>query len=266
MSGPSWDPARYLQFADERARPYWDLLARVPVVDAHLVVDLGCGPGTQTARLCDRWPDAQVIGVDSSPAMIQRASALAGPRVAFELADLRAWDGGAGADVVVSNATLHWVPGHLDLLARWMAWLAPGGALALQVPANFDAPSHTALRDLARQDRWRAQLGSVSGSLAVHTAGEYERRLLALGAQVDLWETVYHHRLTGDDAVLEWVRGSALRPYLEALGPDDAAEFESCYAERLRVAYPPDGSGGTPFDFRRLFVVARPGGADGLSG
>ena len=256
-ANPTWDPAQYLRFGGERARPYWDLLAPVDLGDTPRIVDLGCGPGTQTARLLDRWPGAHVVGVDSSPEMIRRAAAISDPpRLRFEMADLRTWSEGAGADLVVTNATLHWVPGHLDLLGRWLSWLAPGGTLAIGVPANFHAPSHTLLRQLADQPRWQHALRTVASMLAVHSPEDYLGTLQGLGATADVWQTVYYQVLTGADPVLEWVRGSALRPYLDVLDASAAAEFEDEYRHALRTAYPPGATGATVFPFRRTFVVA----------
>jgi trans-aconitate 2-methyltransferase len=159
--------------------------------------------------------------------------------------------------VVVTNATLHWVPGHLELLPRWVGALAPGGALALQVPANFAEPTHTHLRDLAARPRWREALAPVAAMTAVHSPDEYRQALRPTGAETDIWQTVYHHVLTGPDPVLEWVRGSALRPYLDLLDPSEGAAFEAAYAGALRQAYPADRWGETVLPFRRTFVVAR---------
>ena len=204
----------------------------------------------------ERWPGARVLGIDSSPEMLEKAAAAAEPpRLEFELGDLRTWHG-AGADVVLSNATLQWVPGHLALLAPWVSRLAPGGCLAVGVPANFSEPTHTLLRQLAEEQRWRAPLAHVQAMLAVHSPSEYHRALAPTGADLDIWETTYHHVLHGPDPVLEWVRGSALRPYLDALGPDDGAAFEAAYAEGLRRAYPAGDGGETVLPFHRLFVVA----------
>lgn len=257
--GAAWDPGQYLRFADERARPFSELVARIPVGEARLVVDLGCGPGTQTAGLARRWGGAEVVGVDRDEAMIRRAGALAEPpRLRFELGDVRTWEGGQGADVVVSNATMHWVPGHLDLLGRWLSWLAPGGALAIQVPANFDAPSHRLLGDVAATPRWRDRLAPAMAAVDAQPPDAYYRRLRRLGASVDLWETTYRHVLAGPDPVLEWVRGSALRPFLAPLDTAEQAAFTERYAALLRQAYPAEPGGETCFDFRRIFVVARP--------
>lgn len=255
-----WDPEIYLHHADDRARPFWDLMARVPVATPAEVVDLGCGPGTLTKGLADRWQSARVIGVDSSAEMVERARTHAMPgRCEFVVGDVRDWRPDGPVDVLVSNATLQWVPGHLDLLPSWVETLAPGGCLAIQVPANFDAPSHVQMRELAATPRWRDALAGVlrDGEASPDPAAYFEV-LAAAGCSVDAWQTTYLHVLAGDDAVLGWVRGTALRPVLSALSAGDAEEFVAAYAARLRVDYP-RGPHGTVFPFRRTFVVARRG-------
>ena len=253
----SWDPARYLAFAGERERPFVELVARVRTLDARLVVDAGCGPGTATAQLLERWPAARVVGVDSSPAMIARARGAArAPRLSFEQADLSTWEPDEAPDVVVANAVLQWVPDHVEVVGRFAAALAPGGSLALQVPGNFGAPSHTSMRALAASGRWPVPAGLVRESPVLEPAG-YLSVLTGLGLDADVWETTYLHVLTGPDPVLDWVRGTALRPLLAALGQDDAASFEATYAAALREAYPPDAAGQTVLPFRRIFAVGR---------
>lgn len=254
-----WDPEQYLRYAGERERPFWELIARVQGDPPARIVDLGCGPGNATAALLGHWPQARILGIDSSAAMIEQAAVLARPpALAFELRDVREWEAPAGSvDLILSNATLHWVPGHLDLLVRWMASLTPQGTLAFQVPRNFDQPSHELLVEVAGSARWSVRLAGVRETLELPSAREYHERLAELGARVDMWETVYHQVLSGPDPVLEWVRGTALRPYLSALDEDEAAAFTETYAAALRDAYPALGSGQTLFPFRRLFVVAR---------
>jgi trans-aconitate 2-methyltransferase len=260
-----WDPQQYARFTDERARPFADLLARVaPEREPHLVVDLGCGPGTLTATLARRWPGAQVIGIDSSPEMIAQAAASAAAqadgRLGFTEADLRTWTPPAPVDVLVSNAALQWVPDHLDLLPRLVAALAPGGTIALQLPQNFDAPSHTLLHGLRNTARWRPLVGDQIAPRLSRVAGaggaaDYLGILAAAGCVVDAWETTYLHVLTGADPVLEWMRGTGARPVLQALPDADRPAFEAEYAALLREAYPPRPYG-TPLPFRRVFAVA----------
>ena len=256
-----WDPATYLRFGSERARPFFDLLTRVQAGKPESVVDLGCGPGNLTALLAARWPEAHVLGVDSAPEMIEAARAGAGRdradagRLAFALADIRDWRPQRPVDVFTCNAVLQWVPGHLTLLTSWAGWLAPGGWLAFQVPANFDQPSHTILRDLACSSRWAPRLRGVQLNRQAVDLGAYLDLLAATGCEVDAWETTYLHVLPGADAVLEWYRGSGLRPVLAALPEPEAAEFTAEYAGRIRDAYPA-APYGTVLPFRRIFVVA----------
>ncbi|MEU3251315.1 trans-aconitate 2-methyltransferase [Streptomyces sp. NPDC006997] len=260
-----WDPAQYLRHAGHRARPFVDLLARVPDLpgDPPVVADLGCGPGNATALLADRWPGARVTGYDNSPEMLARGRA-DHPRLAFAEADARTWTPAPGSHgLIISNATLQWVPGHVDRFADWIAALVPGGTLAFQVPGNFDAPSHRLMRELTGSARWRDRLATaLRHDDAVHTPEAYLAHLTALGCAVDAWETTYVHLLTGDDPVLDWVKGTGLRPVLAALGDDPQAReaFLAEYRAALRAAYPA-GRYGTPFPFRRVFAVARKGGA-----
>jgi trans-aconitate 2-methyltransferase len=255
VAAVSWDPGQYLRFGDERGRPFADLLARVDVAAPGYVVDLGCGPGNLTALLAERWPRARVLGVDNSPEMIAAARAGAAGRLSFTLADIRDWQPDQPADVFVCNAVLQWVPDHLHLLTRWAGLLAPGGCLAVQLPGNFDQPSHAILADLARSDRWRSLLADVSLNRQAEDPAAYLDLLARAGCQVDAWETTYLHVLRGDDPVLEWYKGTGLRPVLGALTPQRTAEFLAEYAARARDAYPPQPYG-TVLPFRRVFVVA----------
>ncbi len=259
-----WDPHKYGEYADERARPFVELVDRIGTVAPRRVVDLGCGPGTLTARLATRWPEAVVEGVDSSAEMIAHAREQV-PGLHFHLADVRDWSMPEDCDVVVCNATLQWVPGHQGLLTDWARALPPGGWLAMQVPGNFTAPSHVLMRSLAESSRWAPLVGDVLRHRdAVATPERYARLLLDAGLRVDVWETTYLHRLAGADPVLEWVRGTGLRPVLAALsgktieegtGQRPAAEqFEAEYGALLRQAYPGTEQG-TLFGFRRVFAV-----------
>lgn len=254
----TWDPDRYLAFADERGRPFVDLIARVGATQPRTVVDLGCGPGTLTALLVDRWPAANVLGLDSSPEMIARARPR--DRLAFAVADLRGWAPVAPVDVLVSNATLQWVPGHLDLLPRLVAAVAPGGWLAFQVPANFDQPSHTLRRELAADPRFADFTRDVAVP-ASHDPITYLTALTDLGCRVDAWEATYLHVLDATidpDPVFTWVSGTGARPTPQALPDDLRPTFEAEFRARLRAAYPA-GPAGVVLPFRRVFVVARRG-------
>ncbi len=255
---PGWDPDRYLAHADERGRPFLDLVARVPVADPHHVVDLGCGAGNLTRLLAQRWPRAHVTGVDASPAMVERARDEA-PEVTVELGDLAEWaDGDGSHDVVVTNAALQWVPGHLDLLPGLVARVTPGGWFAMQVPGNFDEPSHAIRRELAAEPAYAAHTAAVATPHA-HDPATYLRVLADAGCEVDAWETTYLHVLRGEDPVFSWVSGTGARPTLEALPPGLRGEFETELRRRLRAAYPPVELGGDPavvLPFRRVFAVA----------
>src|ERR1700733_9888112 len=251
-----WDPGAYLRFGTERARPFFDLVSQVRAEAPGFVADLGCGPGNLTAALAARWPAARVLGVDSSPEMIEAAQAEAGERLSFELAALRTWQPDQPIDVITCNAVLQWIPGHQELLTSWVRWLAPGGWLAFQLPGNFDQPSHTILRELASTPRWRPLLDGVQLDRQAGEPGDYLALLAGAGCAVDAWETTYLHVLPGEDAVVDWYKGSGLRPVLAALPPEPAGEFLAEYRERIRAAYPP-APYGTVLPFRRVFVVAR---------
>ncbi len=256
-STPIWDPAQYGRFGDERGRPFFELVGRVGAERPRLVVDLGCGTGALTATLADRWPQALVEGVDASPEMIAEAAALAIPgRLRFALGDARDWRPGSPVDVVVSNAVLQWVPGHASLLPGWVDALAPGGWLAFQVPGNDRSPSHVILDELRSAPRWRDRVAPRVPGPRVLEPGAYLALLAGLGCEVEAWETTYLHVLAGPDPVLEWFKGSALRPVLTALTGAERDAFLAEYAERLRAAYPATELG-TVLPFRRLFVVAR---------
>lgn len=248
-----WDPAQYARYADERGRPFFELTARIGAEHPQRVVDLGCGSGELTVTLAERWPDAHVRGLDSSPEMIDRAPRDRG--VDFAVAQAQDFDA-TGIDVLISNAMLQWVPDHPRLLARWGEEIAGGGWLAFQVPANFDAPSHRLMRELAASPRWSDKLaGVLRHADAVAAPGEYLDLLASRGFAVDAWQTEYEHVLTGEDPVLHWVRGTGLRPVLAALDTADADAFQTEYARALRCDYPAR-SYGTVFSFRRTFVVA----------
>jgi trans-aconitate 2-methyltransferase len=270
-----WDATLYLRFGGERARPFFDLLARVGAEMPRYVVDLGCGPGHLTATLAQRWPSATVCGVDNSPQMIEAARTLApaadrrsagsegsgsvltshAPGLSFMLDDIRHWEPQSLPDVIVSNAVLQWVPGHRELLVRWADQLADGGWLAFQVPGNFDQPSHVILREMAASARWRSLLRDVELNRQSADPAEYAELLAGAGCEMDAWETTYVHILPGENPVLEWYRGTGLRPVLAVLDADQAADFLAEYGEKIRVAYPP-GPFGTLLPFRRVFTVA----------
>lgn len=259
-----WDPAQYARFADHRGRPFADLMSRVGAHHPRLVVDLGCGNGPLTLTLAERWPAARIVGVDSSPQMLDAARALDPQgRVEWMDADLADWDAtalGQAPDVIVTNATLQWVPGHRRLMAAWVDRLAAGGWFAMQVPSNFDAPSHQLMRDTAASHPAAARLRPALARVGVAEPVAYIEDLSGLGCAVDAWETTYHHILDPEgrqeSPVLEWVRGTGLRPVLDALGDEEERDaFLRDYDARLRAAYPRTPFG-VVFPFRRIFVVA----------
>jgi trans-aconitate 2-methyltransferase len=264
----AWDPGQYERFAAERGRPFHELVARIPTADEVVaVVDLGCGPGTTTATLATRWPSAAILGIDSSPDMIEAAQRYATEQLTFRLGDLAQWRPEPGSvDVILANASLQWVPDHASLLATLAAGLDSGGSLAFQVPVSATMPATEAMRELAAEPRWRDRLAGVGWSTGprahspVLAAEQYIDLLAGDGLSVDAWQSSYYHVLTGPDPVLEWFAGTGLRPYLRALGPDEAAvaAFRDEIAQRLREAYP-EHPYGTVLAFPRLFVVATKG-------
>lgn len=266
MTTPHWDPAQYLRHAGHRARPFTDLLARIPALpgDPPRIADLGCGPGNVTALLAERWPTARITGYDNAPEMLDKAHVdhegptAGGGRLDFAPADARTWTPAEPYDLIVSNATLQWVPGHAGRFPDWIAGLRPGGVLAFQVPDNTDAPLHALMRDLAGTPRWRGRLtGVLRRTDSVHTPAAYLDGLTRLGCAADVWRTTYFHVLTGEDPVLDWVKGTGLRPALTALADDPEARdaFLAEYRDLLREAYP-SAPYGTVLPFRRLFAVA----------
>jgi trans-aconitate 2-methyltransferase len=251
-----WDPERYGQFADERSRPFFDLLAAVDGSPG-TVVDLGCGPGTLTASLADRWPAARVVGIDNSPEMLARARVLEQPgRLEFRLGDLERWEADGPVDLIVSNAALQWVPRHRALLPGLASQLTAGGTLAFQVPGNFAAPSHLVMAELCRTPRWRESLGDTIRDAPVAEPMDYLGELQSAGLEPRVWETTYLHVLAGEQPVLDWLKGTALRPVLARLDPDEQAAFCGELAPRLAEAYPGQAFG-TVLPFRRIFAVGR---------
>jgi len=246
----TWDPALYLDFDDHRARPFHDLLARVRTTAPRRVVDLGCGPGHLTSVLAARWPGAVVEALDSSPDMVAaaRASGVDARQQAVE-----DWTPAADTDVVVTNAVLQWVPEHRELIPRWIAALPAGASFAMQVPGNFGSPSHALIHEVAAG--WDTPI-ALRAELAVGEPAEYADLVTGTGATADVWETTYVQRLTGEDPVLHWISGTALRPVRDALGEPDYARFVARLAPRLREAYPASADGSTWFPFRRIFAVA----------
>jgi trans-aconitate 2-methyltransferase len=252
----AWSAAQYLKFEDERTRPARELLARVPLDAARLVVDLGCGPATSTALLAERFPQARIVGVDSDADMLANARKRL-PRATYVEADIVDWTPERGTDLVYSNATFQWVPDHLGQLARLLGRLAPGGVLAAQMPDNMAEPAQTLMREAAHAGAWIAKLGAAMGSRdALHGVGEYYDRLVGLSARLDIWHTHYQHRMDSAAAIVEWFKGSSLRPFLDPLNETERRGFIAAYESRLAEAYPERADGARLLRFPRLFLVA----------
>jgi trans-aconitate 2-methyltransferase len=251
-----WNPDVYLAFADHRGRPFFDLVSRVGAKTPRRIVDLGCGPGNLTATLNQRWPEAVVEAWDSSQEMVDAARERG---VDAQVGDVRAWVPKPDTDVVVSNATLQWVPVHRELMVRWAGQLGSCSWIAVQVPGNFDAPSHRAVRDLAGREPWLEPLRDIPFREAevVDSAAGYAELLTDAGCVVDAWETTYIHELTGEHPVLEWITGTALRPVKSALTEEQWQQFRRELIPMLDAAYPPRPDRTTFFPFRRIFVVAQ---------
>jgi len=252
----TWDPAQYLRWSDHRLRPAVDLLQRVPLASPARVVDLGCGTGNVTALLRARWPAARVTGVDASPAMLARARA-SDPSVEWIEADVAAWAPPAPTDVLFSNATLHWLDDHDTLFPRLVSGVAPGGVLAVQMPRNFGEPSHTSIHAMAQEPRWRERLAKLVRPEPTKSPAYYWDVLRSHVRALDVWETVYTQELTGEHPVADFVKGSWLKPFLDALDAGERPAFEAAYRARVAQAYPRRADGTTLFPFRRLFIVAQ---------
>ncbi len=261
MAGTRWDPQQYLKFSDHRLRPALELLDRVFLESAGLIFDLGCGTGKVTAIIAGRWPAAKVCGVDHSREMLARAAERSG-RVEWVEADIRTWSPETPADLIYSNAALHWVEDHETIFPRLAGALKEDGVLAVQMPLSWDLPSHRLMREtLADGGPGGKSLGTEALRRAVarkwvKDAEEYGDLLAGCARSLDIWETRYLHVLEGDDPVLEWVKGTGLRPILNGLGEEERALFLAEYARRLRKAYPARADGRTLYPFRRLFIVA----------
>ena len=251
----SWNPDQYLKFSAPRLRPAIDLLAAVPSTRPGTVYDLGCGAGNVTRLLAERWPQADITGVDDSASMLAKA-ATEQARVRWVERGLAQWRADRPADLIYSNAALHWLPDHARLFPALLAQLAPGGVLAVQMPRNFDAPSHTLIADTVRAGPWRARLEPLLQPPPVAAPEFYFGVLAPLAERVDIWQTEYLQVLEGTDPVKEWTKGTWLKQFLDALDAPERDAFEQDYAARLRVAYPMRADGRTLFPFRRLFIVA----------
>jgi trans-aconitate 2-methyltransferase len=250
-----WDPAQYLKFADHRVRPAIDLLNRVDLESPEVAYDLGAGTGNITEMLAKRWPSTRVIGVDNSPEMMERAERV--ENLEWQQGDIGNWRPDRPADLIFSNAALHWVNGHTELFTGLMSSVAPGGLFAVQMPRNFGALSHTSISEAALGGTWRSTLEPLLRPAPVEPPQFYVRILSPLASSLDVWETDYIQVLTGDNPVKEWTKGTWLKPLLDALEEPERSEFERTYADLVEKAYPKESDGTTLFPFRRMFIVAR---------
>lgn len=250
-----WDPTQYLAFGRERMQPALDLLARIPLEDPKTIVDLGCGPGNVTGALKARWPGAKVTGVDGSPEMLERARA-EDPETAWVEADMNDWTPEAPVDLIYSNAALHWLENHAAVFPRLVEQLAPGGFLAAQMPRNWFAPSHTIITEVVTEGAWRETLQPLLRPNPTGAPEDYYEILAPVTASLQIWETEYCQILEGENPVAEFVKGSQLKRFLDALEEGPRADFWALYRERIAAAYPKRSDGKTLFPFRRLFIIA----------
>ena len=251
----TWEPQSYLRYADLRFRAGLDLIARIPQADYRTIYDLGCGTGHLTHILADRFPGARVIGVDSSTEMLAEAQREF-PTISWVRADISSWQPETAPDLIFSNAVLQWGPNHETLFPSLLRLLKSGGVLAAQMPRHFESPSHLELKQLVEQSRWRAKLEPLLLKV-VPSPDTYWKLLLPHTADLDIWETIYLQVLNGRDAVVDFMRGTALRPFLTLLSEGEAAEFLGEFSQRMAAAYPVQANGQTLFPFRRMFLVAR---------
>lgn len=252
----AWNPDQYTLFQDHRLRPALDLLNQVPLISPYVIYDLGCGTGNVTSILSQHWNEAVVTGIDSSTEMLAKAKA-AHPSIEWKQDDIANFSPTSKGNLIFSNAALHWLDDHESLFKHLLAQLRPGGVLAVQMPNNFNAPSHQNIYELAQSAKWNDKLGAIVRPAPVHNINWYFDMLAPMAKKVNIWETTYFQVMEGKNAVLEWTRGTALRPFLQALDPEDIADFEAEYGDRLLEAYPQRRDGSTLFPFSRLFVVVQ---------
>jgi trans-aconitate 2-methyltransferase len=252
----TWSAAQYVKFEHERTRPVRDLVARIPNAEVLSAADIGCGPGNSTEVMRERYPQARIVGLDSSTDMIEAARKRL-PDIGFEVADIREWRPMEPLDVILANAVLQWVPDHETLFPALIAKLGPGGTLAVQMPDNLDEPSHRLMGEVANEGPWTAKLKDAGAARAERRPADWYFRLLRPHAHhVDIWRTTYFHPLAGAHAVLEWLKGTGLRPFLDPLEKSEREAFLARYEETIAKAYPAEADGTVLLPFPRLFVVA----------
>jgi len=254
----TWSAAQYSAFEDERTRPVRDLLAGVRAFDARTAIDLGCGPGNSTEVLAGRFPNARISGIDSSEDMIAAARKRL-PAVDFEVTEIGAWikaSAGQRFDIVLANAVLQWVPDHAALLPALSSRLAAGGVLAVQMPDNLGEPAQILMREIAADGPWSRKLAAGGEPrVALQSAGWYYQLLRSVCARVDVWRTTYYHSLSGENAIVEWFKGSGLRPFLDPLDKTERPAYLARYTAAVKAAYPPLPDGSVLLPFPRLFIV-----------
>lgn len=252
-----WNPELYLRFEAERTRPAIELLSRIDISNPSVVADLGCGPGNSTALLARRWPDSTVIGVDSSFAMLEKARSHL-PSCQFLQANIASWQAETPCDVIFANASLQWVPGHEKLIPRLVGQLAGNGVLAVQMPDNLDEPSHALMREVATEEVWKGKIGDTSAiRTRLLSADKYYDLLTRAGCRrVDMWKTVYFHVMPGAESIVEWLKSTGLRTFLEPLNEPEKQDFLGQYLQKLREAYPERQDGNMLLPFPRFFFVA----------
>ena len=251
-----WSAEQYLKFEDERTRPSRDLLAQIPLADARRVVDIGCGPGNSTELLVKRWPQAAVTGIDTSADMLRQARERL-PAQKFVEANVAHWAPPENTDVLFANAIFQWVPGHLKQLQRLTGALPPGGVLAVQMPDSLEEPAHVLMREVAQSGPWREQLADKARVReTLPTPGGYYDALQPLCSRLEIWHTIYNHVLDDAAAVVEWVKGTGLRPFLDPLEAPERKQYLAEYTTRVAAAYPPQQDGKVLLRFPRLFIVA----------